>query len=290
MRRLALACVLATACGPTGDDEARLRGYEPRLDMALAPDAALPDAGPSADTGRPRPVGLDGTYAVLARIHAKVIVDLYLQQSFLLSLRREGDEVHQVVTTCGIDLPSFQRVVTLAFPPPVLDLLRERPAVSAGDFLTGDGPGAAWRPAPVVSTLGVDVAGVDPATVTLPTQAEPARAKDEDADGQPGVTVEVTAATCTEPQQLYVAFRTTAAFDGVFADLDTLSGTVTPTLEQQVLGMSHDCLRVATTLVIDVQDDSTFRGRRVDDRDADGDGEVTCAELDGRWADLFPPE
>ncbi len=261
----------AWGCGATGDDESLLSG---------APPFQTVDAEVAGDLGA-GVVDLTGTFAFEAVVRVQLVIDLVSRQYFLVELEQDGTHLRQKTTNCRIDLPGIEGVAVMTLPPAVLELLRGRPFVTEGAFLTGTEVGATYHPDVQFFALGVDFTGRDPFTAPLPTKDDLALALDEDEDGHPGVTIEVETATCSEVERLYVAMRTTVDMQGTVESADTLSGGITPTLDQSVLGFSDPCLEIAAGLRPAVQEESSFRGVRVDDG-------LTCADLLPRLEQLFP--
>ena len=251
---------------------------------------------PDGMGGAPAGDALDvsGTWAFEATVNAKLLVDLVSYQYFLVDFVQDGTTLAQTTTNCEIQLPSVPNLAELILPPGLLTLLQDRPFVAEGAFLSAAAVGATYQPDPQIFTLGVDFEGRDPFTDPLPNADDLTYALDEDEDGNPGVTVDVDAIVCPEVEQLFVAMRTGVEMEGVFDSVNTVSGDLAATLDQNILGSTDPCLDAAATLSPEVQDGSTFVGMRVDggqggqNIDDDGDGQVTCAELRANLERLFP--
>ena len=271
MRALLLLSLCASACGPTGDDESLLSG---------APPLEVADASLSADLGAGT-IDLTGTFAFEAVVRVQLVIDLISRQYFLVELQQDGTHLRQKTTNCRIDLPGIEGVALITLPEAVLELLRGRPFETEGEFLTGTEAGATYQPDIQFFALGVDFTGRDPFTAPLPTKDDLTFALDEDGDGEPGVTLEVDTATCPEVERLYVAMRTTVDMQGTARSSDALSGAITATLDQSVLGFSDPCLEIAAGLRPEVQEGSTFRAVRVEDG-------LDCADLLPQLETLFP--
>ena len=164
----------------------------------------------------------------------------------------------------------------------MLDLLQEKPITLEGDFVTGN----QYAPPKQQFSLGVDFTGRDPFTAPMPTADDLTHALDEDADGHPGVTVDVEAVLCGQTQQIYAAFRTVVGLSGTIESPDLITGTVEPELDQAVLGVSDSCLDAATALEPEVAEGATFRAVRI----ADTAGGATCAEMLADLDSLFPAD
>jgi hypothetical protein len=279
------ALALLAACGPSAD------GYEPVRTERGAPDAGPPDAGP-LDTGPPdvpdEPLEdwdttgagpLSGIFASEVTVNASVVIDVESRQLYRIRLLQRGAEVRARVQPCRILLPSVPGVADLIIGPETEAVLRTKTFEAEGPFLSAPDPvGASYRPPSTVIVVGAELA--DPAADPLPTMEDPTTAIDEDADGNPGVTIDAETVLCREPEEAYVALRAAAALDGVVEDLDTIAGTVDPQLDFEILGFSDECLGAAAALDVMVRPGSAFRALRVGDaQDLDGNGNVSCTEL-----------
>lgn len=285
---MALLGVLALGCGPSASDYPYVRTERS--------DAGHPDAG------RPLPPILDepleawdtdgagplsGIFAVEVIIRAEVVVPLEARQLFRLRVVQRDRDVRMRLTPCQIRLPSVQGVATLRLPA-ALDLLIQRKALEEeGPYLSEPGPvGAAFLPPRVVITAGVELA--DPVADPLPTAEDPTGQIDEDGDGRPGVTIGVETVLCREVEDAYATIRITADLEGTVEDVDTITGSVEPTLEFTILDISDPCLSAATNLPVEVIDGSAFRAVRMsDDRDLDGNGNVVCEEVNRAAPEIF---
>ena len=293
MNRLLPIALLAFACGGQtsspdpapgpaaggGAAEEQPPAGDPDPDPAPDP---VPDADPApqADT---EIYGLTGTFAVQAQVNAKLIIDLTSTQYFLMEFEDAGDgQLTQTTTNCRNDLPNVEGVAEMVLPPPVLDLLQARPMVVTGNFLDGN----SYAPPPQAFSLGVDFEGRDEFTAALPSEDDLTHALDEDADGNPGVTVDVEAVLCGQTQQIYAAFRTVVDLAGRVESADLITGTVAPVLDQAILGVSDDCLLAAKALQPEVAEGSTFKAVRIDA----GVGAVTCDDMLADLDTLFPAE
>ena len=102
------------------------------------------------------------------------------------------------------------------------------------------------------------------------------------------MSIDAVAIVCREPQRAYVSLRTAVSLSAMIASFDRLDGTLMPTLEQAVLGVSDPCLAPATTLDIMIRPGSTFRAERAsDDDDLDLNGNVSCPEIVWASSRLF---
>ena len=282
-RRLALALTLATpACGP--DEGAypfvRAERDAPDAGQDAGTDAgSLPDEEPLEPWDETGAGPLTGIFLTEVRVEAKLGIPLASYQLVRLRLVQRGSHVRQRISLCRLLLPSVPGVATLSVPPALEAVLRARGAVREGDFLSYIDPvGARYEPGPEPIVVGAVLA--DPIGDPLPTPDAPAAAIDEDHDGQPGVTLEASTILCDAPAALYASLRVVLDLRGEVADLDHISGDVGASLDQSVLGWSHDCLAAAAQLPIEVLPGSTFRALRVgESEDLDDNGNVSCHEL-----------
>lgn len=282
--RLAIAAALATlfGCGPEASDV-------PYLRTTRCVGSACADAGAPADGGstaipyepleawpeEPGPLG--GVFAVEAVVQARAVLEVEARQLFRLRIAQSGTTLRQKTTLCKFLLPSVEGVAELSLPAGLEGVLRSKPVEAAGEFLSrASTVGAAYQPAPSDFVVGTDAPFGDP----LPTEDDLTRAVDEDADGNPGVTLLAQTITCDEPEALFVALRTRVRLDGLVTSRDRIEGDVEVELEQSVVGYADPCLAVAAGIAISVLPGSTFTAlRTLPEDDLNGDGNVGCEEL-----------
>lgn len=268
-------------------------------------DASIRDAGPMdagpVDTGPPvipdEPLEpwdetdagpLSGLWAVEAVVRARIVVDVESRQLFRLRVLQRGRTLRLRTTVCALRLPEVRNVAELAVPEPLERVLHTRAIETEGEFLSSESlEGATFAPEPVALVLGADVG--DPFTDPLPTPERPERARDEDDDGHPGVTVLARTLLCPRPEEAYLALRTVASFSAVLdGSTDIVEGDVEPRLEWSFLGFSAECLAAARDLRVEIQPGSRFVARRVGhEQDVDGNGNVSCPELAWHASRLF---
>lgn len=291
MKRLAaiLVALAATGCGPNADDVVWVRDV--RVDPI--PDAGTPDdmstevdAGGLEDWDLAGAGPLTGIFALEVTLKAEAVIELESRQLLRLRLLQHGTELRQKATLCDLSFPSLPGIIELELPQALQRLLRSRALESEGEFLGGTDPvGASYEP--VLEPLVVGSQLDDPRNDEMPTEPSDPRVIDEDGDEQPGVTLGVHVVVCDEPEQMYVTLRLFNELTGTVEDLNTITGDVTPQLDQIVLGTSHECVAPAASIKVDLVPGSTFRAVRVDDRDADGDGNVSCDEITAAAPALF---
>lgn len=284
---------VCSGCGPDPDAVPYVRTE--RCPAGSCPsDAGTADTGPVTIPDEPLEdwdltgAGpLSGIFAVEAIVTARVVIQVETRQLFRLRLVQKGAEIRQKVTLCSISLPSVEGVAELGIPPELGGVIREKSVETSGPFLSSDVPiDATYQPPPSLIVAGASLG--DPASDPLPTPEQPETAVDEDVDGNPGVTVLAKTVTCEQSERLYVALRTGAALSGTVESFDRIEGLADASLDQSVLGYSHDCLSVASGLKIQVEPDSPFSAVRVGDaQDVDRNGNVSCPEITLAAAELF---
>ncbi len=79
----------------------------------------------------------------------------------------------------------------------------------------------------------------DPANESLPTDPNDPRIVDDDGDGNPGVTVTIDVGQGIVGE-IYIARREIFSYDALLTDPDTITGTVTDTSEQLIIGASNE--------------------------------------------------
>ncbi|HIA00797.1 MAG TPA: hypothetical protein EYN06_02640 [Myxococcales bacterium] len=296
MRYLSILCLLVS-CTPTGPQNQWTEAQWPDVaDDSSVADVEICIAPPVEEGWDSQNSGpLTGFFAVEAILKAKVVAfTIQTRQYLLLRLNQEGTNVRQKVTVCDLRLPSFEGLVDLRIPPAAQALIQSKAAVVEGEFLAAEEVGAAYTTGPQMVMVGAEIAG-DPVTGELPGPESPSCPADgesctvdEDCDGFPGVTMEADVLLCEEgTEQLHIALRTIVDLHGIVGEgFNSLEGTVSPVLQWSVLGASHECLDIASSIELEIIDGTPFKAIRVDGRngspinlDKDGDGLVDCAEV-----------
>ncbi len=286
-RLVALSALALAACGPNPDAYPYLRGPEcttPCEDAGV--DAGRPDAGPPDIPDEPLEdwdeTGADpltGIFAVEVTIPARAVVEVETRQLYRLRVVQRGETVRMKVSPCRFALPSVPSVATLTIPPRLEEVLRSISIEDESPFLSApDAIGATVTTPRATVLLGAEL--TDPENDPLPTPDMPDTALDQDGDGQIGVTVAAETVLCRRPEELYLALRASVVMSATVDALDRFEGTVEPTLEQSVLGVSDRCLNAAASLEIEILEGSTFTALRVgEETDYDGNGNVSCPEV-----------
>jgi len=152
--------------------------------------------------------------------------------------------------------------------------------VSTPVEVTGE-PGA-WEVHRPATPTPVGIRLEDPATESLPADPADAEVVDADGDGKPGITVEIRIGDSVE--ELYIARREIFAYDLVQDGPDSMTGTVTDSSEQLVLGATDPIFEGSGGAWVQVPDlsFSPILLERVDET-------WDCARLAAERDDLFPP-
>ncbi len=146
--------------------------------------------------------------------------------------------------------------------------------------LMSAGTDPVWR---FVQQTYVEVRGAtlaSPETDPLPDDPNDPRVFDQDGDGKPGLTVEVTILGIVEGRT-YLVQRVRYALEGTVSSNDAVDGRVTWSDEQSVLGATTPLLLVDTASLPDPHPDRhVFMMRRVEDG-------MTCERLLETWKQIF---
>lgn len=286
VRRLSslVALGLLLGCGPSSDDYEFVR--EAGCEDGCDPDAGTLDAGPPVIPDEPLEPWdeagagpLTGIFAVEVITPARAVIDLEVRQLYRLRILQRDDVVRTRINPCRFLLPSVPGVATLTIPPRLETILRAIFVEDEGPFLSSTDPIGATLVTPT-SRVVLGARLDDPINDPLPTMDMLDNQLDQDMDGNPGVTIDVDTALCRMTEEAYVALRTSVRMIGVVEDFDTITGSVEPTLEQSILGISDRCLAAATTLDVEILEGSTFSAIRVGtEEDFDENGNVTCPEI-----------
>ena len=147
----------------------------------------------------------------------------------------EGDQLIESEEFCHADQVSDQPIETSISD----EATQAIKPVSTPVEVTGE-PGA-WRVVRPGTPTPVGIRLEDPANDVLPTDPDDPRIVDDDGDGNPGITVTVRIGDGLEGE-LYIARREIFAYDMVQDGPDSMTGTVTDSSEQLVIGASLDLL------------------------------------------------
>ncbi len=142
-------------------------------------------------------------------------------------------------------------------------------------------PGA-WEVSRPATPTPVGIRLDDPANESLPTDPDDPRIVDDDGDGKPGLTVVLRLGDSYE--ELYIARREIFAYDLVQDGPDSMTGTVTDSSEQLVIGATDPILEGSGGAWVQVADRS-YSPILLERVDEDWDCDRLVAERD----DLFPP-
>jgi len=227
---------------------------------------------------------LTGTFAELAFARVKMTSSTLtpspqcaVAPSILrIEIVQEGDVVTMTHTPCQVTLPPVTSVagtVTTETPPAFLAAL---PVVTDETTLTSRALGAPLLPPESLVVVGAELA--NPRTDPLPTSPDDERVRDDDEDGEPGVTVISSLggeqhATYRNRGQLMGRVQSSTRIDG------SIPGELIAVTETSVLGVGNSFLPVTTPLP------GIFEMVRVDgaygsiDVDGDDDGTITCTEI-----------
>lgn len=267
-RRRPWLLMALTACGPVETEYGfvRTERVDPHPSGAGAPggdegggESPIPDE-PLEEWDLEGADPLSGVFEVQTTVKARLVIELEATLIHRLRLVRRGTQVRQRFTLCDVELPSVPGVAELTIPERLRRHAQSRPIDGTGEFLDSADPiGAIYTPQVPIFELGPG---------------------DDDGDGHPGVTVSASAIVCDEPVEVYAALRVGAGIRGAVVDVDTLQGDADPTLDQEILGWSDDCIAPAAALAVEIMPGSTWHAARVTEAmDLDGNGNVSCPEL-----------
>ena len=144
-------------------------------------------------------------------------------------------------------------------------------------------PGASFDTDKIIDLRGARLE--HPETDALPSYKDLTHQWDQDRDGQPGMTAEVTG---TLQGEIYQAQRTVILFHANVFDADHLGGLVDTTSDATVLGATQDTLiNDAKTTQHPDASRSYFRAQRLGD-DASCADVIHLADTDGSWLAFHP--
>ena len=192
-----------------------------------------------------------------------------------------GLDVAAVYTTCRVTFPpvaSIAGTITNAASSSFYDAV---PVVQASVRLPSPAIGAAYEPPASVVVAGAVLD--DPANDALPTEPDDPRVRDDDGDGEPGVTV-----TNSLGGEQRIVYRNTGSARGLVRSSTRVEGASVGDLvavtETSVFGVGGAFLPDVEGLPSVVEIVRIDGAYGAPDADADADGVVSCAEV----ADLAP--
>ena len=280
-----LAMVLG-ACAPT--EGPSQTGFEDQVaDLGV-------DVGSSSeltrDTEAQQVERLSGTWLQYSQLSSCVDVgsqsfDTYSRTIYLVDVEHDDFGVtRETWRGCDIDLTpllNLQGVLKTE------NLETIFPVVTVGGLATSTAVGGGYASAPMAELWGLDLE--DPVNDEFPSGPDDSRIIDSDGDGHPGATLVFGTNVC----DAYLFQRTSTIYSGSFVAFDRIEGTAVSTTEQVIID--------ATTMFCKTRYDSRpndsrniFARQRVDgaggsiDLDLDGDGEVTCSEVQGEHENFTP--
>lgn len=208
---------------------------------------------------------LEGTYVYLQQTVTETkipVLDDVVAKTRSVSIHRlkaEGERLSGPGELCSLRLESSSKMVQTTFPQAFIQAI---PPVQVDLRLKG----REVRSQPQTLVLGARLD--DPRQETLPNHAQDARVFDQDGDGHPGMTVEVSGLVSG---QVYVVQRSTTELHGKRAG-DRLEGRLKFELDQAVVGASKSMLKQGPDPTPDPSR-SFFRMQRVSD-------DITCVDAD----------
>lgn len=242
-------------------------------------DAGSPDAGDPGDVSFGEGPGagtMTGTWLLAHQASNCVFGQEQVSVAFyLVEMEQEGRAISETRRTCEFELSAI-----LGLKPIIPAVVAESiDFVSVDDgYVSSPSTNGAYTSSTEVAQWGVQLD--DPLTDPLPEDPEDPRVVDSDEDGNPGVTFEIEGSECVR----YVSQRQVVRYLGVFDSPNLVTGRSVTLTDSALYGSTQPLCGVNPALIPN-DAFSEFRMGRVDglggsfDADADGDGEVTCAEV-----------
>jgi len=298
-----LVFLAAASCGPSASDYAYERTTHACASgicaaASVSADAGVVDGGMVSEALEPWPdetAGLlSGVFAVHVVVTANVLsLTVSLQLLFRLRLLQETTgptNVMQSISLCALKLPSVKNIATITIPTRLQTIIQEKSVeISSGNFLSMEGATQTYKPPPILFVVGARLA--NPLSDPLPTQMDLTGEWDEDMDGHPGVTVNASVFTCTEPQELYAALRTGGTLRGTVTGFDKIEGTVDIFETESILGYSDPCLAAAADIMTKLNPETTFQAQRLaDEAELHSMGNVSCDDIVAQAPMLYGTE
>ncbi|MCX6106299.1 MAG: hypothetical protein NTY08_10770 [Proteobacteria bacterium] len=166
---------------------------------------------------------------------------------------------------------------TLVFPEA---FKRSLPIRTASYQISNDAQGVALAGTQAVEVLGAKLA--DDSKDQIPTSADDPSVIDQDGDGQPGVTVDISAkaAFVTIKGKVYLVQRTITQETGRLESADLIRGNIKWSTDQKIIGSDSKILGAVQPTITELPEQSVFTMRKVSDTD-------TCASILSHKDQLF---
>jgi hypothetical protein len=199
-----------------------------------------------------------------------------IERLILVKMTKHDDLLETTEELCDIRTTASNGA-TLAFPDAFRRLLSPR---QASYQLHAGAAGAQVVGGRVVELLGARLR--DEVRGALPTSDDDPAVVDQDADGHPGVTVEVSARALfvTVEGKVYLTQRTITQETGTLQSADLIRGKIDWSFEQKVLGSDSRILSSVSPSTTVLPEQSEFTMRKL------GDGD-TCASMLRQYDRLF---
>ncbi len=193
----------------------------------------------------------------------------------LVNWEREGTEVTWTEELCHIRSTEAHGTQT-GFPAAFVSTMpiRENRAT-----LSAEEVGADFTVSSFVNVDGAELSS--PASESLPTSANDGRLRDQDSDGNPGVTIHIDAPFGVSGN-VYLAQRSTYAFEGYVIAQDRVEAYVTYDQDQSIIDASNPVLTVAEVVPVPNPERTTsyVLFQQVDD-------DTDCSDIKRENDDLF---
>ncbi|TVR04824.1 MAG: hypothetical protein EA398_01020 [Deltaproteobacteria bacterium] len=283
LRLLAVTCLALAACSPEATES-------PIGDQELEDESTSSVPTDERDIGRGSGTGdLSGTWAFIHENSACmdfITIDEVLSHTYyIVEIEQDGRRVWETRRVCSTDISPTVGLRAIV-PRETLESVTF-PVVDHG-IVSDVAAGGSYSSPTEILLWGVELD--DPVDEPLPTSAEDPRVRDLNGDGNPGVTFRVEASTC----ERYIVQRTVSRYYGTFTTPNLIEGFSSTSTETKTMGSSQRICGVSIDLIPNDRH-SRFRMVRIDgqggsiDLDLDGDGTITCDELNSRREILWTP-
>ena len=147
---------------------------------------------------------------------------------------RRGLDVTWTETICGLS-STEAHTAQITYPDAFLEALP--PATRVGRLDRAE-TGATFTAGPFADVIGAELD--DPAHDAMPTSASDPRVFDQDGDGHPGMTIDISAGWGFVEGSVYLAQRNIQSMEGTVVATDRIEGFLTVDMEQVILGATRD--------------------------------------------------
>ncbi len=199
-----------------------------------------------------------------------------IERLLLVKVTKNGDQLDTTEELCDIT-STASRSNSLVFPDAFKRSLAPR---TVAYKLSAAGNGVQLATPAIVEVLGANLS--DAAGDGLPGSRSDERVTDQDGDGQPGMTVNISARALfiNISGRVYITQRTITKETGIASSADLVKGSIEWSIEQNILGSDSTILGSVSPSITPIMNQSQFTMRKLGD-------DATCDTVNSRRDEMF---